>query len=285
MRRWNHHSSKEMGHITFANGDKVCSIGQGTWNMGRNPLWEKEESGALLTGIDLGMNMIDTAEMYGNERFIGRVIRPCRDKVFLVSKVHPDNAYYQGTIKACEESLRRLGTDHLDLYLLHWKSRHPLAETVEAMCRLQRDGKIRLWGVSNFDVDDMEHIDDIPNGCGCDANQVLYNLQKRGVEYDLIPYAQQRDIPVIAYSPVGEGTLLRHPVLQAIAEKHSATPAQIALAWIIRHPGVMAIPKASTALHVRENFGSISIKLDAEDIDMLDLSFPAPQHKIPLAGW
>lgn len=274
-----------MEYIRFSNGDKVCTIGQGTWNMGRNHLLENAEANALLTGIDLGMNMIDTAEMYDNERFIGKVIKPCRDKVFLVSKVHPDNADYHGSIKSCENSLRRLGTDVIDLYLLHWKSRYPLAETVEAMCRLQRDGKIRLWGVSNLDVDDMEHIDDIPNGCGCDANQVLYNLQERGIEYDLIPYAQQRDIPVIAYSPVGEGKLLRHPVLKAIAEKHDATPAQIALAWIIRHPGMIAIPKAATAEHVKENFGSISISLDAEDMELLDISFPAPQHKIPLAGW
>lgn len=274
-----------MTHITFSNGDKVCTIGQGTWNMGRNPLCEKSEANALLTGIDLGMNMIDTAEMYGNEKFVGKVIKSCRDKVFLVSKVHPDNADYQGTIIACEESLRRLGTETLDLYLLHWKSRYPLSETVEAMCRLQRDGKIRLWGVSNLDVDDMELIDDIPNGCSCDANQVLYNLQERGVEYDLIPYAQQRDIPVIAYSPVGEGKLLRHPVLRTIAEKHNATPAQIALSWIIRNPGVMAIPKAGSAEHVKENFGSVSITLDAEDMELLDISFPAPQHKIPLAGW
>lgn len=274
-----------MEYITFSNGDKVCAIGQGTWNMGRNPLREKEEAKALLSGIDLGMNMIDTAEMYGNEKFIGKIIKSCRDKVFLVSKVHPDNADYKGTIKACEESLRRLGTDTLDLYLLHWKSHYPLSETVEAMCRLQRDGKIRLWGVSNLDVDDMERIDDIPNGCGCDANQVLYNLQERGVEYDLIPYALQQDIPVIAYSPVGEGKLLKHPVLKNIAEKHNATPAQIALAWIIRNPGVITIPKAATVDHVKENFGSLFISLDAEDMELLDISFPAPQHKIPLAGW
>ena len=274
-----------MEHITFSNADKVCTIGQGTWNMGRNPLCEKSEANALLTGIDLGMNMIDTAEMYGNEKFIGKVIKSCRDKVFLVSKVHPDNADYQGTIKACEESLRRLGTDAIDLYLLHWRSKYPISETVEAMCRLQRDGKIRLWGVSNLDVDDMELIDDIPNGCSCDANQVLYNLQERGVEYDLIPYAQQRDIPVIAYSPVGEGKLLRHLVLRTIAEKHNATPAQIALSWIIRNPGVMAIPKAGSAEHIKENFGSVSITLDAEDLELLDISFPAPQHKIQPAGW
>lgn len=275
----------EMKHITFSNGDIVCSIGQGTWNMGRNPLREKQEATALLTGIELGMNMIDTAEMYGNERFIGKVIKPCRDKVFLVSKVHPDNANYHGTIRACEESLRRLGCESLDMYLLHWKSRYPLSETVESMCRLQRDGKIRLWGVSNLDVDDMERIDDIPNGCGSDANQVLYNLQERGVEFDLIPYARQRDIPIIAYSPVGEGRLLRHPVLKTIAEKHDATPAQVALSWTIRNSGVMAIPKASTADHVKENFGSLSISLDADDMELLDISFPPPQHKIPLAGW
>ncbi|MCM1141987.1 MAG: aldo/keto reductase [Muribaculum sp.] len=219
--------------ITFPNGEEVCVLGQGTWNIGRNPLTRKAETDALLAGLDIGMRMIDTAEMYANEEFIGRALSGRRHEAFLVSKVHPDNADFEGTIKACEKSLKKLGTDYLDLYLLHWCSRHHISQTVEAMCRLQREGKIRLWGVSNLDVDDMEIIEELPNGCGCDANQVLYNLSERGVEYDLIPYAQENEIPVIAYSPIGEGLLVRHPILRTIAEKHNATRAQIALAWTI----------------------------------------------------
>lgn len=271
--------------IRFPNGEELCVLGQGTWNMGRNPLKQKSEMEALLTGLDLGMRMIDTAEMYANESFIGKVLSSRRHEAFLVSKVHPDNASLEGTIKACQKSLKKLGTDYIDLYLLHWRGHHHISQTVEAMCRLQREGKIRLWGVSNLDVDDMEAIEELPNGCSCDANQVLYNLSERGVEYDLIPYAQENGIPVIAYSPISEGLLARHPVLHTIAERHNATPAQIALAWTIRMSGVMAIPKAATAGHVRENFNSLSIILDSEDMAMLDIAFPPPTNKIPLAGW
>lgn len=274
-----------MRQITFSNGVQVCTIGQGTWNMGCNPLKKKDESTALITGIELGMTMIDTAEMYGNEEFIGKTIKGLRDKVFLVSKVHPSNADRQGTIRACENSLRKLNTDYLDLYLLHWKSIYPFAETIDAMNELQRSGKINLWGVSNIDLPDMEQIETLQGGCACDANQVLYNLQERGVEYDLIPWAQQYEMPIIAYSPIGEGRLIKHPVLQRIAEKHNATTAQIALAWAIRLSGVIAIPKAATVNHVQDNFRSLSIQLDADDLKELDIAFPPPIHKIPLAGW
>lgn len=274
-----------MQQITFSNGTQVCAIGQGTWNMGRNPLKQKAESAALITGIELGMTMIDTAEMYGNEEFIGKTIKQFRDKVFLVSKVHPSNADRQGTIHACENSLRKLNTDHLDLYLLHWKSVYLFAETIDAMNELQRSGKINLWGVSNIDLPDMERIETLQGGCACDANQVLYNLHERGVEYDLIPWAQQYEMPIIAYSPIGEGRLITHPVLLRIAEKHHATAAQIALAWTIHLPGVMAIPKAATVNHVQDNFRSLSIQLDAKDLKELDEAFPPPTHKIPLAGW
>lgn len=275
----------EAKQVTFSNENCICAIGQGTWNMGRNPLKRKEETAALLTGIEMGMTMVDTAEMYDNEEFIGRAIGEVRDKVFLVSKVHPSNANYRGTIHACEESLRKMNTDYLDLYLLHWKSRHPLAETIEAMTELQRSGKIRMWGVSNIDMPDMESMQNMPYGYACDANQVLYNLQERGVEYDLIPWAQQYEMPIIAYSPIGEGKLKDNPVLKKVAEKHGATPVQVALSWIIRLPGVIAIPKAGTVEHVRENFGALSITLDTDDLKMLDAAFPPPTHKIPLAGW
>lgn len=275
----------ETKQITFSNGSRVCAIGQGTWNMGRNPLKRKEETEALLTGIELGMTMVDTAEMYDNEKFIGQALSGVRDKVFLVSKVHPSHADHKGTVRACEESLRKLNTDCLDMYLLHWKSSHPFAETVEAMTELEQSGKIRMWGVSNIDLPDMEDIINLPGGCACDANQVLYNLSERGVEYDLIPWAGQYDMPIIAYSPIGEGKLKGNSVLEMIAEKHGATPVQIALAWTIRQPGIAAIPKAGTAEHVRENFGALSILLDADDLKTLDAAFPPPKRKIPLAGW
>lgn len=272
--------------ITFFDGRKLLPLGQGTWNMGRNPLKRAREAEALLAGIELGMTMIDTAEMYDNEQFIGRTIRPVRDKVFLVSKVLPSHASYEGTIRACEGSLRRLGTDRIDLYLLHWKGPYPFEQTVEAMGELQQAGKIAMWGVSNIDLEDLERIDSVPCGCTiCAADQVLYNLQNRGVEYDLIPWAQANKMPVIAYSPIGEGRLCDHPLLKRIAEKHGATPAQIALAWTIRQPWVMAIPKAADARHVSENFASLHLSLDAEDTRALDTAFPPPARKIPLAGW
>ena len=275
----------ETRQVTFSDETRICAIGQGTWNMGHNPLKRKEETAALRAGIEMGMTMVDTAEMYDNERFIGRAIDGVRDKVFLVSKVHPSNADYRGTIRACEESLRRLNTSYLDLYLLHWKSRYPFSETIEAMTELQRGGKIRMWGVSNIDVPDMEEIENISQGFACDADQVLYNLQERGVEYDLLPWAWRYEIPVIAYSPIGEGKLKDSPVLKIVAEKHGATPVQIALAWTVRLPGIIAIPKAGTVKHVRENFGALSVALDADDLKMLDAAFPPPTRKIPLAGW
>lgn len=275
----------ETRQVTFSDETRICAIGQGTWNMGRNPSKRKEETSALRAGIEMGMTMVDTAEMYDNERFIGRAIDGVRDKVFLVSKVHPSNADYRGTIRACEESLRRLNTGYLDLYLLHWKSRYPFSETIEAMTELQRGSKIRMWGVSNIDVPDMEEIENISQGFACDADQVLYNLQERGVEYDLIPWARRYEMPVIAYSPIGEGKLKDSPVLKKVAEKHGATPVQIALAWTVRLPGIIAIPKAGTVEHVRENFGALSVALDADDLKTLDAAFPPPTRKIPLAGW
>ena len=274
-----------MKTIKFSDDTELCSLGQGTWNMGRNPLKRKQETEALLTGIDLGMKMIDTAEMYANEEFIGKAIDGIRDKVFLVSKVLPENASIEGTIRACENSLRKLRTDRLDIYLLHWKGSLPFEDTIEAMTRLQREGKILRWGVSNIDVPDMEKIVAMPDGAACEANQVLYNLGERGVEFDLIPWSQSFQMPVIAYSPIAEGRLLKNPVLLKVAEKHDATPAQIALAWTIRLDGVMAIPKASSSAHVIDNFKALDIIFDEEDLHALDATFPPPTKRIPLAGW
>lgn len=271
--------------IKFCDGSKVLKLGQGTWNMGCNPLNRKTEETALRCGIDLGMNVIDTAEMYENEQFIGNVIKGIRENVFIVSKVLPTNASRENTIKACEQSLKRLSTDYIDLFLLHWKGKYPFSETIEAMNRLVEDGKIRMWGVSNIDTPDMKNIDTLPGSTLCAANEVLYNLTERTIEYDLIPWGQENAMPIIAYSPIAEGELLSHPVLRDIANQHNATPAQIALAWTIRLPWVMAIPKAGTVKHVQENFKSLDIKLSMEDLDLLDKTFPPPTCKTPLKGW
>jgi len=253
--------------------------------MGDSDMHRKAELDALRTGIDLGMTLIDTAEMYGNgrsERLVGEAIQGQRDKVFLISKVLPSNASRQGTLKACENSLKRLQTDYLDMYLLHWQGRYPFEETVEAMLQLQQEGKIRDWGVSNMDVAEMEEFYSIPGGNTCAANQVVYNLTRRGIEYDLIPWCHEHNLPVIAYSPVEQGRLQNNKLLSEIARRHNASPTQIALAWVIRTPGVIAIPKAASAKHVEENFKSLSIALTTEDLEQIDSVFHAPTRKISL---
>lgn len=269
--------------ILFPGKTEVCALGQGTWNMGDDPDKKEDEIRALQTGIELGMQAIDTAEMYGDgrsERLVGEAIRGRRDNVFLISKVLPSHADYEGTIAACERSLKRLHTDCIDLYLLHWRGRYPLRYTVEAMEELQQAGKIRQWGVSNFDVDDMEELAHIAEGCA--ANEVLYNLSRRGTEYDLLPWCKAHGVPVIAYSPIEQGRILDDPTLKQIAAKHGTTTAQTALAWVLSHPNILAIPKAGTAAHTRENHGALAITLDEEDLRLLDRTWPAPNSKIPL---
>lgn len=268
--------------VTFRNKIKLPALGQGTWNMGESVATRAEELRALRRGIELGLAAIDTAELYGegrSESLVGEAIAGRRDKVFLISKIVPSHASHKGTIKACENSLKRLQTDYLDLYLLHWKGRLPFEETLEAMLRLQQDGKIRQWGVSNMDVGDLEKIKRLTSGNTCAANEVLYNLTRRGIEFDLIPWCEQEHLPVIAYSPVEQGRLLKHPVVMALAEKHKATAAQLALAWVLRKPGILAIPKASTVKHVEENYKSLSLKFTEEDLKELDRIFPAPKQK------
>lgn len=269
-------------YITFQDGQQVCPLGQGTYQMGRR---RSEEIQALRRGIDLGLTLIDTAEMYGTEDLVGEAVRDCRNKVFIVSKVLPSNASYEGTKHACERSLQRLGTDYIDLYLLHWIGRYPFAETVRALVELQQEGKIRRWGMSNLDVDDMERILSLPHGKDCAANQVLYNLKDRGIEYDLIPWSEEQKIPVMAYTPLSEGRLRNHKTLIEIARRHNATPTQIILAWVMRTRNVIAIPKASSISHVEENARSIDISLTEEDLCDIDKAFPAPTRKIHLAGW
>lgn len=268
--------------VTFQQTTDVPVLGLGTWNMGDSDERRAEEIRALRTGIDLGMKAVDTAEMYGrgrSEKLVGEAIRGIREQVFLISKVLPQNASRTGTKRACEASLQRLGTDRLDLYLLHWSGPYPYEATAEAMMELQQEGKIRYWGVSNMDVEDMEEFFALPQGHTCAADEVLYNLTRRGIEFDLLPWCREREVPVIAYSPVEQGRLLRHPALAEIARKHEATPAQVALAWVLRRPGVLAIPKASSAEHVKENFGCLSLSLTEEDLFRLDREFPAPTRK------
>ena len=252
--------------------------------MGESKRARAAEVAALRLGIELGMSLIDTAEMYGDggaEEVVGEAIRGQRSDVFVVTKVYPHNASREKLPKACERSLKRLRIDAIDLYLLHWRERTPpLQETVDAFEKIRAAGKIKRWGISNFDVDDMEELFSMKNGCDCAANQVLYNLENRAIEFDLLSYSEATQIPIMAYSPVGHsGKLLRNPALKKIAQSHDATPAQIALGWVLRQQNVIAIPKASTETHVRDNAASLKIKLMRENLTDLDREFPPPKSK------
>lgn len=266
-------------------GERVPALGQGTWNMAEQPKLRQAEIGALRLGLDLGMTLIDTAEMYADgaaESLTGEAIKGRRDDVFLVSKVLPHNASRRGTLQACERSLKRLGTDRLDLYLLHWRGSHPLTDTVAAFEELKAAGKIRHWGVSNLDPHDMQELRQVTGAEACAVNQVLYNLTRRGIEFDLLPDHRKRGLPVMAYSPIEQGRLLSHRALQAVAARHAVTPAQIALAWLLRQDGIIAIPKATAEQHVRDNRAACGIALTAEDLAELDRSFPKPVGPQPL---
>jgi len=264
-------------------GLQVPVIGQGTWQMGEDRSRHQEEVAALRLGIDLGMTLIDTAEMYaegGAEQVVADAISGQRDKVFLVSKVYPHNASRKGIPQACERSLHRLQTDYIDVYLLHWRGQYPLEETVEAFERLREAGKIGRWGVSNFDVADLQELSEP----ACATNQVLYNLESRGIEFDLLPWCQQRAMPVMAYCPIGQGgQMLDNATLRQVAERHGATPAQAALAWLLRQEGVIAIPKAVRPDHVRLNAQAAGLTLEAGDLEALDQAFQAPKRKQRLA--
>jgi diketogulonate reductase-like aldo/keto reductase len=268
-------------------GESVPVLGQGTWRMGEDKTKRKNEIAALRTGIDLGMTLIDTAEMYadgGAEKVVGEAITGRREQIFIVTKFYPQNATRERMTAACDRSLRRLAVDQIDLYLLHWRGDIPLKQTLSGFDDLLEAKKIRHAGVSNFDVSDLTELSRLKEGVErIVANEVLYNLERRGIEWDLQPWMRQRHRPVIAYSPVEEGLLTgSHPVLKRVAERHDATPAQIALAWVIREDGVIAIPKAADAKHLRENRGAAEIKLTKRDLEELDESFPAPEGKKPL---
>ena len=273
-----------IGWVRLPSGETVPALGQGTWKMGESRGARAAEIKALQLGLDLGMTLIDTAEMYasgGAEEVTREAMAGQRDEVFLVSKVMPQNASKAGTIAACEASLKRLGTDRIDLYLLHWPSHHPIGGTVEAFEALKTKGKIRHWGVSNFDVTEMEELLEV-GGTAVAANQVLYNLTRRGIEHDLFAWQQKRAIATMAYSPVEQGRLARHRELGRIAAVHNATPAQIAIAFTLLRPDVISIPKATSPDHVRENRAAADIVLTDADKAALDAAFPPPRRKTGL---
>jgi diketogulonate reductase-like aldo/keto reductase len=270
--------------IALHGGDAVPALGQGTWMMGEDGSRRAQEIAALRAGLDLGMTLIDTAEMYGegaSEELVGEAIAGRRDEVFLVSKAYPQNASADRLPRSCDASLRRLGTDRIDLYLLHWRGRVPLAETVEAMERLRDVGKIRHWGVSNLDVDDMAELV-AAGGAGCVTDQILYNPTRRGPELDLLPWLADHHMAAMAYSPVEQGRLVDHPALIRLARQLDASPAQVALAWCLRQDGLIAIPKASSIDHVRDNRAAADLALDAETLATIDRLFPAPRSPTAL---
>ncbi|CAH0293147.1 2,5-diketo-D-gluconic acid reductase B [Massilia sp. Bi118] len=280
-----------MNSLLLPSGSRIPVLGQGTWNMGEDPSARRDEVAALRLGMDLGVTLIDTAEMYGEggaEEVVGEAIAGRREEVFLVSKVYPHNADRRGVQAACERSLRRLNTERIDLYLLHWRGNVPVGETLEAFMRLREQGKIGDFGVSNFDLDDMLEAAALPGGELLAADQVLYNLSQRGVEWELLPWCRERRIPVMAYSPLesepaSQAAMLGNPQLAAVARRHGVTPAQVALAWLLRQEDVVVIPKAVRPQHVRENRAALDLNLTAEDLAQLDAGFPAPSRRRPLA--
>ncbi|QQS14801.1 MAG: aldo/keto reductase [Rhodospirillales bacterium] len=271
--------------LSLPSGARMPAFGLGTWRMGEDRRRRAEETDAIRHALDLGYPLLDTAEMYGEggaEEAVADALAGRRDKVYLVSKVYPHNATRAGAVAACERSLKRLRVERLDLYLLHWIGGTPFEDTIAAFERLKRDGKIADWGVSNFDRDDMAAWWRADGG-RCGANQVMFNLARRGVEFDLLPWMRERGVPVMAYSPLDQGPLLRHRALKAVADRHGATPAQVALAWLLGLPGVVVIPKSSNRARVAENLGALDVKLTEADRAELDDAFPPPRRKQPLA--
>ena len=274
-----------MKTVTLPSGETVPALGQGTWNMGEHPAARADELATLRLGLDLGLTLIDTAEMYGEgqaEELVGEAVAGRRDAVFIVSKVYPHNASKNGTVAACERSLKRLKTDRIDLYLLHWSGAIPLSETMAALQGLKQAGKIRHYGVSNLDIADMRELWTIEAGRGIAVNQLLYNLTRRGIEWDLLPWLREHHVPLMAYSPIEQAALLRHAGLKDFAKRHGMTPAQAALAWLLANKDVIAIPKASHPERVRENHGALAIELSAAQLTELDKLFAPPKGPRPL---
>jgi diketogulonate reductase-like aldo/keto reductase len=274
-----------MKTVILPAGESIPALGLGTWKMGDNAALRSEELATIRLALDLGVRVIDTAEMYGEglaETLIGEAIVGRRDEAFLVSKIYPHNASRKGTVQACERSLRRLRTEVLDLYLLHWRGSVPLAETMEALVKLREAGKIRHFGVSNLDLDDMQELWQVPGGQDIQTNQVLYNLTRRGIEWDLLSWLRERRVPVMAYSPIEQARLVKHPKLVDFARRHEMTPAQVALAWLLAQDDIIAIPKACRREHLRENVCALEHPLTDEQLAELDRLFPPPTGPQPL---
>ncbi|MDX2159660.1 MAG: aldo/keto reductase [Hyphomicrobiaceae bacterium] len=275
-----------MRTVTLKTGEKIPQLGLGTWHMGTR-IWSRgAEAKAIRAALDLGIRLIDTAEMYGEggaEKVIAEAIAGRRDGLYIVSKVYPHNASRSGVVAACERSLKRMRIDCIDLYLLHWRGQHPLAETVAGFEQLRAAGKIRDWGVSNFDVDDMVELRRVPNGKNVVSNQVLYHLGSRGIDYDLVADAAEHGDMIMAYSPLGQGSILGNTALGKVAAKHGVAPAAVAIAWTMRHPHVVSIPKAADLKHVEQNAAAERLVLDADDMAALDAAFPPPRRKSGLA--
>jgi diketogulonate reductase-like aldo/keto reductase len=278
--------------VTFPSGEERPALGLGTWRLGELASRRRHEVAALRLALEMGYRVIDTAEMYGDggaEEVVGQAVAEAlnegmsRDELFVVSKVLPSHASEAGVLAACEASLRRLRLEQIDLYLLHWPGSVPLAQTVRGFEQLQRRGWIRQWGVSNFDIAELRALRAVPGGQACAANQVYYSLTQRGVEHDLLPWQRLHQMPLMAYSPIDQGELADHPALRPLAERLQATPAQVALAWVLRGPGVMALPKAATALHLRHNQAALALHLGADDLAEIDRAFAPPRRKQPLA--
>ena len=274
-----------MKTFPLTSGQSIPVLGLGTWRMGENASHRQAEIKALQHGLNLGISLIDTAEMYGEggaEEVVAEAIAPHRSDAFLVSKVYPHNASYKKAIAACERSLQRLRTDYLDLYLLHWRGSIPLAETLEAFQTLQQSGKIRSYGVSNFDIQDMAEISELKGGKAIATNQVLYNLMRRGVEWDLLPWCRQRGMPIMAYSPIEQGRLLQDRTLQKIAQQRNMASAQVAIAWLLHQEGVIVIPKSSRIEHIDQNRAALDLRLSPEELTALDIAFPSPTQAMAL---
>lgn len=274
-----------MKTIALPSGQEIPILGMGTWRMGENKKNQQQEINALRYGLDLGFSLIDTAEMYGEggaEEVVAEAITYRRSKVFLVSKVYPHNASRQGAIAACERSLKRLNTDYLDLYLLHWRGAIPLSETLEAFQRLKQSGKIRSYGVSNFDTDDIKEALTLKGGHDICTNQVLYNLSRRGIELNLLPWCRQRNIPTMAYSPIEQGRLLNNSKLKEIAKDKGVTAAQIAIAWLLHQENIIVIPKSSRIEHIEQNYAALNLALSEQELSVLNTAFPKPARSKPL---
>ena len=275
-----------MRTIKLRDGLEMPNLGLGTWHMGEDPRERANEIAALRAGVEQGISLIDTAEMYGDggaEEVVGEAVHGQRDRVFIVSKVYPHNASRRGAVEACERSLQRLGIDCIDLYLLHWRGSVPLGETIAAFEQLKANGKIRSWGVSNFDVSDMADLQSLATGSQCASNQVLYHLGERGIEWELLSKCEQDGIPIMAYSPLGQGVLLRDRTLQRVADKYGVGTATIAVAWVMRWPNVIAIPKTSRVERVKQIASAANHELDEDDLAALNAAFPPPTGPTPLA--